>query len=200
MHKNIIAMCFVFQLMSFSAGRDDEWVDYTDMLRYDAVAQSMTSEDDPCAKCYKTYGLWAPLIILKHAPPAALFKLGLTLLIIVLGHKLIGALLWRGGNQDPHNLLREVDTAQQRTVDESLGEEVNQVNTEALEPGEEQNQRQQIADDPGVVAQCLEHREERDNSCDTLENVCDAEAEMSLNDRRPNLENQPTAKDAHVSK
>ena len=123
--------------MGYSTGSNDEWVDYTDMLRYDSVSQSMKrkvrliilidlaifrflfqfshkcivwfkhichfhtharahfqssfllDKVDPCAKCYETHGLWAPIMILKHAPLADLFKIGMTLLLIILVSSLL---------------------------------------------------------------------------------------------------------------
>ncbi|XP_063076246.1 uncharacterized protein LOC134466274 [Engraulis encrasicolus] len=152
MAKNTLPLLVVtvFQFVSFSTGKDDEWVDYTDMLRYDSVKQSMTGQDDPCAKCYKMHGLWAPLLILKHAPPEDLVKLGLTILFIVLVPIVLGALLRRWGSQSPHP-LPPVAAPQQMTQNADDSEEDSEGeddNKEAPVHGDQIQHQQQIRDNP----------------------------------------------------
>ncbi|XP_031415459.1 uncharacterized protein LOC116218362 [Clupea harengus] len=131
MHMSKVLPVFIFLLMGYSTGSNDEWVDYIDMLRYDSVSQSMKRKDDPCAKCYETHGLWAPIMILKHAPLADLFKIGMTLLLIILGHTFIRALLRRRGNHNPPPLA----VPQVQAVGEAHGEHVD---PQDPEPGVEE--------------------------------------------------------------
>ncbi|KAG5286543.1 hypothetical protein AALO_G00016050 [Alosa alosa] len=193
-----------------STGKDDDWVDYTDMLRYDSVSQSMRGGDDPCAKCYKKYGLWAPIVVLKHAPVGDLLKIGLTLLVIILGHVCIRALRqWGNQRASPPVAVPQAQAALEMVVGD------DRVAVDAAtqtEQGMEQRQavsQQEIPREPEEIPQRRQRREESEDSSDRPESLSNTEGHVmraqtgpaarraSLDKERPNFNRQLQAQEAH---
>ncbi|XP_062411221.1 uncharacterized protein LOC134101510 [Sardina pilchardus] len=158
-----------------STEKDDDWVDYTDMLHYDAVTQRMRGGDDPCATCYKKYGLWAPIVVLKQAPAGDLQNIGLTFLLIILGGLCIRALRqWGNQRPPPPAAVPQAQAAHRMVVGNERG--TRDADTQTPEQWIAQCQalsHQEIPLEPEEIPQRRQHRHE--DSSDIPENLSNTE-------------------------